>query len=104
MTVNKLHNWAVSSYNENTECQFDLYINERQCNVGDTAYMYCHEDGSLTELKIAHIVSRLDNTKLYDNAVMCDDILIDGEAMLCADASAEFITDNDCYLVWFYCV
>ena len=30
-----------------------------------------------------------------------DDILIDGEQEYNADASAEFITNNDCYLVWF---
>lgn len=32
-----------------------------------------------------------------------DDVLIDGEDKYDADTSAEFITDCDCYLVWFRC-
>ena len=36
-----LQNWAISSYNENTMEQFDFYINEHACSVGDKAYLYC---------------------------------------------------------------
>ena len=35
----------------------------------------------------------------YDD--LDEDVLIDGETEYGADTSAEFITDNDCYLVWF---
>ena len=30
-----------------------------------------------------------------------EDVLLEGEDKYEADTSAEFITDNDCYLVWF---
>ena len=102
MTKMELKNWVCTSYNEHTDAQFDFYINERQCDVGDTAYMYCHEDDSLIEMTIAHTISRMSDIDLYDN-LLVEDVLINGEQMLCADASAEFITNNDCYLIWFYC-
>lgn len=100
MTREELKNWEVSEYNEDAEDQLDYYINERQCDVGDKAYLYSHEDNELTEMKIIHIISRTDNEELYDN-LLNDDVLLDGEDKYDADTSAEFITDNDCYLVWF---
>ena len=101
MTVNELKNWTVSEYNEGTKDQLDYYINENKCNVGDKAYLYSHADKELTEMEIVHVISRTENMKRYDELIKNDDVLIDGEEEYKADTSAEFITDNDCYLIWF---
>ena len=95
----EIKNWAVSEYNEDTEEQLDYYFNERICNPGDTAYVYSHSDKIYTKLEIIHVISRSDNIEYYDN--LSEDVLVDGEDKYKADTSAEFITDNDCYLVWF---
>lgn len=101
MTRRNLRGWAKSEYNENTPEQLDYYINERKCDVGDPAYLYEYENKELCEMQIVHIVCRSDNTEHYDNLIENDDVLLDGETDYKADTSAEFITDNDCYLVWF---
>ena len=105
MTREELNkNWALSEYNEGEEDQLDYYINERKCNVGDSAYLYDHADEELTEMKIIHIICWSDNPDLYDELIENDDVLLDGEDEYEASTSAEFITDNDSYLVWFeYC-
>lgn len=99
MTREDLKNWALSEYNEDTEDQLDYYINERKCDVGDKAYLYSHADDELTEMEIIHIIARSENINFYDG--LDEDALLDGENVYEADTSAEFITDNDCYLVWF---
>lgn len=101
MTTNELKNWTVSEYNEETKNQLDYYINENKCGVGDKAYLYSHAEEKLTKMEIIHIISRMENMKRYDELLKNDDVLIDGEEKYKADTSAEFITDNDCYLVWF---
>lgn len=92
-------NWALSSYEEDTNEQLDYYINERECNVGDKAYLYSHEDEELSEMEIVHIIRRSDDMELYDE--LDDEVLIDGEDKYDADTGAEFITNDDCFLVWF---
>ena len=99
MTREDLKNWELSEYNEDTEDQLDYYINERKCDVGDKAYLYSHEDDELIEMKIIKIICRSDDEDYYDG--LDEDVLIDGETEYNADTSAEFITDNDCYLIWF---
>ena len=101
MTREELKNWALSEYNEDTEEQLDYYINEYKCDIGNKAYLYSHEDNELTEMEIVCIISRLDNIEYYDELLENEDVLLDGEDEYNADTSAEFITDNDCYLVWF---
>lgn len=64
-------------------------------------YVYSHEDNQLNELKIVKLVSRTDDIEVYDKLVENEDVLLEGESKYNADTSAEFITDNDCYLVWF---
>lgn len=96
-----LNDWAVSSYNEDTKEQIDYYIDESKCNVGDKAYMYRHEDDELSRLEILRIVSRRNAPDLYDAMIKNNDMLIAGELAWNADTSAEFITDTDCYLMWF---
>lgn len=97
-------NWLLSSYNENTAEQLDYYLKERACEVGDEAYLYKRKDDSLTEMKIVHIVIRSDDMAKYDKLVEDEDVLLAGEEYHNADTSAEFISDNDSYLVWFkYC-
>ena len=92
-------NWLLSSYNEDTPEQLDYYIRECACEVGDVAFLYKKEDDSLTEMEILHIICRSDDVARYDK---CDeDVLLDGEDDYNADTSAEFISDNDSYLVWF---
>ena len=98
MKLNELRNWAMSSYNEDTDEHLDYYINEQDCNVGSKAYLYSHEDAELSEMEIVHIIIRSDNTDEYDE--LDDESLLDGEAEYDADTSAEFITDDDCYIVW----
>ena len=94
-------NWAVSSYDEGEECQIDYYMNEQQNNPGDKAYLYFHEDDELRQLEIVHIIARSNNPDTYDKLLEDDDVLINGEDEYGADASAEFFTQFDCYLVWF---
>ena len=102
MTLKELEEkWSLSSYNEDTEDQLDYYINECHTEVGDKAYLYDHAEAELTEMEIVHIISRMDNIELYDSQLEDEDILLDGEDKYNADTSAEFITDHDCYLVWF---
>ena len=100
MTREELKNWTLSEYNEDTEDQLDYYINERKCDVGDKAYLFSHADDELTKMEIIHIISRSDDTFVYDKLLETE-VLLDGEDEFNADTSAEFITDNDCYLVWF---
>lgn len=93
-------NWNVSSYNEDTEDQLDYYMNERQCEVGDKAYLYCHDEKELSEMEIVRIIARSNDEDLYDELLEDDEILLPSEDFHDFDASAEFITDKDCYLVW----
>lgn len=93
--------WEVSSYNEDTDCQLDYYMDSRKNNIGDTAYLYDHSTGNLVEMEIINIIPRSENPKYYDELVENNDCLIDGEVEFEADTSAEFIVDWDCYLVWF---
>ena len=97
----ELKGWALSEYNEDSEEQLDYYINEHQCSVGDKAYLYSHENGRFTEMEIKHIISRMEDIESYEELLKNEDVLVDGEDSYMADTSAEFITDNDCYLVWF---
>lgn len=96
-----LKNWAVSDYNENTEEELIYYLNELACDVGDIAYLYSRETDEMIELEILRIIHRSDDFLIYDQLLRNGDILLDGESHYNADASAEFITDNDSHLVWF---
>lgn len=99
MKLEDLKNWSLTQYNENTDFQLDYYMNEAECKIGDTAYLYPHEHNELWKMEIAHVIRRSDNPHAYDK--FNKDILIEGEIKYGVDASAEFITDKDCYLVWF---
>ena len=99
MKRNELVNWSVSSYNEGTDDQLDYFINERKCEVGDKAYLFSHDDKELTEMEIVHIEVRSNDIHYYDS--LGDDVLCEREEGREADSRAEFITDNDCYCVWF---
>lgn len=102
MTIETLNrSWALSSYNEGAGDQLDYYLNEKECEIGDIAYLYSHDDKELTRLKIVNIIRRSDDFEEYDALVEDEDVLIDGEINYDADTSAEFIADNDSYLVWF---
>ena len=94
-------NWAVSSYDEDTMCQIDYYIDEGNCSVGNKAYMYSHLDEELVEMEIVHIIAQSNDFNLYNELLEDDDVLVNGEDEYGADCSAEFITDKDSYLVWF---
>ena len=73
------------------------YMNERKCEVGDLACVLI--DSVVVPLRIIHIICRSDNPQYYD--ALSKDVLLKGKTEYKADYSAEFITDNDCYLVWF---
>lgn len=93
--------YSLSSYNENTKDQLDYYLDESACEKGDTAYLYSHEKDELRQLKIVKIIRRSNDPDMYDHLVESGDVLLDGEDKYGADTGAEFVTDNDCYLVWF---
>ena len=99
ITIEDVHDFIISSYNEDTEDQLDYYIDEGKCNVGDIAYLYDYADKRFTKMEITHIIRRSDDMESYDN--LDEDILCDRETEYNADTSAEFIMDYDCYLVWF---
>ena len=101
MTLEGLKNWTLSEYNEDTDEQMDYYINESKCKKGDKAYLYFHKDNELIDMEIINIIKRTDDIEFYDKEIENDDVLIGGEIYYNADTSAEFITDNDSYLVWF---
>lgn len=97
-------NWALSEYNEGTEEQLDYYILESRANAGDTAYLYNHYEREWEKMQIVHVTRKSDSPARYEDLLKNEDVLVDGESEYEADTSAEFITDNDCYLVWFkYC-
>ena len=97
MTLQELEkNWTLSNYDE-----LDYYINEYKCNVGDKAYMYSYEEEELQEIEIVHVICWSDNPDYYDELLENEDVLLDGECEYNADTSAEFITDDDSYMVWF---
>ena len=101
MTLEELKNYELSEYNDGTSDQLDYYLNEKQCKVRDPAYLYSHHDKKWSKLKIIKIVSRSDDPDNYDSLIEKHFVLVDGEEEFGADTSAEFITDNDSYLVWF---
>ena len=102
MTREELNkNWSLSDYNVDTDEQMDYYINERKCEVGDKAYLYNHAENELIEMEIIHIIRWTDDTNYYNKLLENEDVLLEGEDEYEADTSAEFITDNDSYLVWF---
>ena len=94
-------NWEVSSYDEDTDEQLDFYIDKQNNHTGDTAYLFSHEDGELHLLQIAHIITRSSDAAAYDKLLAEDDVLCRLEDEHGADYGAEFITNNDCYLVCF---
>lgn len=94
-------NYIASSYNKDTDEQLDYYIDERNCNIGDIAYLYSHEDKEAIKMKIIKIICRSDNVDYYDRLISDNDVLLNGEDKYHADTSAEFVTDKDSYLVWF---
>ena len=97
MTLQELEeNWTLSDYDE-----LEYYIDENKCNIGNKAYLYSYEDDELTEMEIIHVICRSDNSDYYDELLENEDVLLDGEDEYKADTSAEFITDNDCYMIWF---
>lgn len=91
----------LSEYNEGTEEQIDYYVSVYNCKVGGEAYMYSHADDSTMELEVIHVVRRSDDVKFYDELSENENVLIEGEYKYHADTSAEFITEDDCYLIWF---
>lgn len=101
MQKEELKNWILSEYNENTEDQLDYYINGMKCQVGDKAYLYDHAENELIEMEITYIVHRKHDLPYYDELIQDDDVLIKNEDVYGADTAAEFITDDDCCLVWF---
>lgn len=84
----------------------DFYINLNECNIGDTAYMYLHdknyhEHTKVKGLEIIKIIFQSDDYDFYNNNLDNGDCLLEGEEEFGANASAEFIYDDDCCLVWF---
>lgn len=74
------------------------YLNERKCDSGDLACV-TFLGARTIPLRIVHIICRSKDPEYYDS--LSEKTLIKGEFEYKANYSAEFITDNDCYLVWF---
>lgn len=100
MTPKELsRSWTMSSYNEKSKDQLDYFINENRCNVGSRAYLFEHATNKLQKLSIVKVICNLDDIAAYN--ALPEDTLLTGEDLYDADTSAEFISDNACYLVWF---
>ena len=93
--------WCISSYEEDSPEHLDYYLNENACGAGDVAYLYSCENDTLSEMKIVHVVKRSSDPELYDELIKNPNVLVEGEDTYGADTSAEFITDDNSYLVWF---
>lgn len=74
--------YTCSSYNEDTNEELDYFIDESNCYVGDTAYLYSKEDDALYEMKIEHIIKRSDNVKFYDSLIENDNVLLEEKVNL----------------------
>lgn len=94
--------YLESAYNEDTDYEIRFYIDPKNHKQRAKAYMYTAEENSITPLRIANIIHRSDNFDFYDSLLRIDDVLLHLEELLGADTSAEFITDDDCMLVFFY--
>ena len=99
MTREDLKNWTMSTYNEDTDSVLEYYMQEDNCVVGAKAYLYSEAEDAVTEMEIIHVIRKTDDVEYYD--CLDDEALLRGESRYGADTSAEFITDSDCYLVWF---
>ena len=96
--LKEMESMVESAYNEGTDSELDYYIKEPP-TIGDIAWLYAKEYNTIQEMRIKQVICRSDDIEAYD--ANSEDVLIDGESEYDADTSAEFITDNDSYLVWF---
>lgn len=96
--LKEMESMVESAYNEDTDSELDYYIKEPP-TIGDFAWLYAKEYDTVQKMRIKQVVCRSDDVEAYD--ANSEDILIDGESEYDADTSAEFITNNDSYLVWF---
>lgn len=96
--LKEMESMVESAYNEDTDSELDYYIKEPPA-IGDIAWLYAKEYDTVQKMRIKQVVCRSDDVEAYD--ANSEDILIDGESEYDADTSAESITDNDSYLVWF---
>lgn len=105
MNIEILNNYKKffrSDYNEGTEDELSYYIDIQKHKIGDTGYLYLHQDKSITKMSIVHIITnKTIPINMYDRLIENDDVLINGEEKYNADTSAEFITDDECMLIWF---
>ena len=96
--LKEMESMVESTYNEDTDSELDYYIKEPPA-IGDFAWLYAKEYDTVQKMRIKQVICRSDDVEAYD--ANSEDILINGESEYDADTSAEFITDNDSYLVWF---
>ena len=96
--LKEMKSMVESAYNEDTDSELNYYIKEPPA-IGDIAWLYAKEYDTVQKMRIKKVISRSDDVEAYD--ANSEDVLIDGESEYNADTSAEFITDNDSYLVWF---
>lgn len=96
--LKEMESMVESAYNEDTDSELDYYIKEPP-TIGDIAWLYAKEYDTVQKMRIKQVIRRSDDIEAYDASP--EDVLTDGESKYDADAGAEFITDNDSYLVWF---
>ena len=86
-----MSNWISSEYEG---CSYHVQM---PISAGSLAFLV--DAGDVSTMEVIHAIHRSDDMDCYDN--LSENILLDCENKYNADASAEFITDKDCYLVWF---
>lgn len=88
-----------SWYNENTKEEQCFIISSEHHKHGDVALLKYSYSDNIISLKILHIITRSEDIDHYDN-IFQEDIL-HMEEVFKSDYFAEFITEDDCYMVWF---
>lgn len=96
-----VENWYESSYEEGTSEEFSFFVDPVKCHAGDLAYVYLWQLKKLVQLEIVKVIKRSEGFDAYDELVRDDLVLVKKEVEYGADTSAEFILENDCWLVWF---
>ena len=92
-------NYIVSSYNKGTNEQIDFYLDKNACKNGDTVCLYSHKNDILKQMEIINAIQWSKDQYICQSSKI-KNILHDGEIKYKSDASLEFTSDNDCYLVW----
>ena len=85
--------WVRSDYTDR------IFYVDSDCEPQSVAFLYDKEGDEVVTLIVQRAIFQSEDFDAYDS--LPEDVLLKGEEELGSDASAEFITDEDCFLVWF---